>query len=67
MLVMTDKSNTEAVYNKFKELVGNVNKEYSKDVQETEFSGELDGEVSNDVGIQDGLKAPVISVNEVQQ
>lgn len=66
MLVMTDKSNTENVYNKFKDIVGNVNKEYSKDIQETEFGGELDGDFSSDMEVQDGLGNPVISVNEVQ-
>lgn len=69
-LVMTDKSTTESVYNEFKKLAGKVGKEYSRDVQETEFEDEFeddsyDDENSNDTEIEDGLGQPVISLDEI--
>ena len=66
-LIMTDNSRIETVYNKFKELAGNVNKEYSKDVEETMIDESTeDSEFTDDMDTSGGLGNPIFSVNEIQ-
>ena len=81
-LVMTEKENTEKIYDAFKEIAESVGKEYSKDIEDgelpedtdtpvasvDEFGNVIENEVSNEVDneVSNETEAPENTVNEVE-